>query len=449
MSVQTQEVEKEPLPEEKAPNKLSHRRMIVYVILFLAIVALFLYLYLHFSDIGEIGSTFAEAVNGDNWKYLLAAIGASLLFFLLYPLPLMTMGRGMKMRPTQRDLWETGNAEHFYNGVTPGSTGGQPFQLYALHLAGAKAANATALILLNYLNIVLVSNIFGLVSLIYYPRYIEGLKTIAGNGVNLISLQWLAVIGIILNAVNLAFWATLGFSKGARRLLEKIGHWVFSWPIIRKHKDRLEPLFVRYLEQTQQGAKEVISHFWLFLFSVLLRILICCIQFSINVFLCLAVGAKIPRSDLPVVFLGTAFQSVCCSWFPTPGAIGASELTATAVTSSVAHLSANAASAVSILWRALSFYLILILSFIVSAAFQMRMNGELKMESDWDRRKWEIRKRRAHSESKEVTENRRAEMVREDVDRALKENGLSLDWGNADMEIRYGPDEKAPGGENP
>ena len=361
-------------------RKKRARKTIAYIIIFLCLVALVLMLIFSFGDISKMGATLSEMFQGSGVGYLIAAIACVLVFFFLYPIPLIIIARKFRLKSKKRDLWLIGNSEHFYNGVTPSSVGGQPFQAYGLHQGGDDGAEASGVILMNYINIVLCSNIFGLVSLIFYPYYIQGLSHIKGLDMDLSSLQWIAVAGIILNAVNLAFFCLLSFSKTMRHLIMALVKLVLKPKWLNKRFGKFVPKLNDYLKKTQATAKAIIAHWKTFLLAVVSRLLILSFCYAVPFFLMLAMPSlEIHPSDFWLCFFGNAFATVCVAWFPTPGAVGAGEIVGAIVLGSItiksgAELDYSVAQAVSLLNRGISFYFILILSFVASLVFEIRVS---------------------------------------------------------------------------
>ena len=361
-------------------KKARRKKNIAYIIIFACLVALVLTIIFAFGDISKMGVVLSETFQGNNYIWFIVAILCALVFFILYPIPLMIISRHCALKTRGTNLWLIGNSEHFYNGVTPSSVGGQPFQAYGLHQGGDDGASASGVILMNYINIVLCSNIFGLVSLIFYPKYIQGLSNIQGLPMDLSSLQWIAVLGIILNAVNLAFFSLLGFSKTVRHWIEALVRLLLKPRWINKRLGRFYPALEKYLASTQETAKNVIKHWKTFLLAVIVRLLILSFCYAIPYFLMLSMPSlDIHVEDFWLCFFGNAFATVCVAWFPSPGAVGAGEVVGAIVLGSItiksgAPLDYNVAQAVSLLNRGLSFYFILILSFVTSLIFELRVS---------------------------------------------------------------------------
>lgn len=371
--------------EKLTPEKKRKRKTLSSVIFFaaLAILVISLMVTLFRGDNTEVfDAAFTAIGQGNHWVYMLIAALLVLVYFAFYPITIFTYAKTLDCEASPVDLWLIANSEHFYNGVTPSSAGGQPFQAYALTNCNVKGSKSTGIILLNYLNMVGVSVFFGFISLIYYPQYVEGLKTVA-EGRDLSSLQWIAIVGIILNATNLLFFVFLGVSKKARRAIMAIFDWLCKWrwlgKKIAKHRDFLD----NYLNETQEAVKQAGSHIGAVILGFVERVILMSILYAIPFFLLKAVGIEVGWEKFMMVLLGTAFATVCVAWFPTPGGVGASEWVSLVVIGSVAMTSgqsfdSSTSSAVMFLWRGFSFYFVILLSFICSAIFEGRVNRRLK-----------------------------------------------------------------------
>ena len=65
-----------------------------------------------------------------------------------------------------------GMSEHFFNGITPFATGGQPFQIYALSKKKVDLSTSTGLLMMNFIIHMCASNLFALISLFFPNRNI-------------------------------------------------------------------------------------------------------------------------------------------------------------------------------------------------------------------------------------------------------------------------------------
>ena len=369
---------KEKIEERRrnlTPKQKRKRQIISYTIFFVGLIALVITLFTSI-DKGvsqNLADSFKAIADGNHWNFLIALIGLALLYFVLYPIPLMIICRHTASETTKTEEWLIGNSEHFYNGCTPAAVGGQPFQAYAFTNCGVKAGKSTGIILINYISILVVSNIFGLVSLIFYPYYIEALSRIEGS----YNWQILGIIGIAGNAVNLAFFCLLGFSRRVRKWLVFLALWLCKWKLFGRFFRKLLPKFDAYLRNTQMATKEVVKHWRSFSLSLICNFLIRCILYSIPFFLLLAVGKGVGADKFMLTLFGTAYSTVSIAWVPTPGNVGAGEFAIAVVLASVTGESFQEGAALGIIYRLFTFYIFVFMSLITNIVFEVKISRTL------------------------------------------------------------------------
>ena len=351
-----------------------------YVIFFLAVTVLAITLILSYDDISIISKTFSGIALGSNWAWLLLAIVFAIFYFILYPTSLNVYAHALKSESTRGETYLIGASEIFYNGITPSAVGGQPFQIYALSSRNVPSDKASGMILMNYITFILSTNIYALISLIYYPHYLGALEKL-----NLTSLKWVAVTGFILNVLNLVICLMLGLSKHLKVLLIKLLTFLCKPKWINKHFGKLIPRFSEYCENTQGAFKELVSHRKHFIFAFLDKMLTMFCYYAIPFFILKAVNIPVGAENFFPVFFGTSFAITCIAWLPTPGGTLGIEYAFSIVITSVlqsvdsSYVMDNV-QAVTLIWRSLTFYLLLILSFAESAWFQALSSRRIKKE---------------------------------------------------------------------
>ena len=185
-------------------NKM--RKAGLYV-LYAALCAFVIAIILSIGDAGEIINTIGNA----DIKYLLAAVGLLLVYMALYPISLCILTRANNKTVSLRTTYGIAMTEHFFNGITPFATGGQPFQVYAFKRAGVTIAESSSLLLMNFFVFMLVTNGFAACALFYFKRFVtDGAMTA------------IAIIGFTINFVVLAVTLGIATSKTARNLFSKI-----------------------------------------------------------------------------------------------------------------------------------------------------------------------------------------------------------------------------------
>lgn len=368
--------EKKVKSTDRLTDKQKRRRKLIsYTIFFVGLVALVITLLTTLNkDVAVNIGTYFSSLEGPHLKWFVIVIVLALAYFLIYPIPLMILSHYAKAEATKSEQWLIGNSEHFYNGCTPAAVGGQPFQAYGFTNCGVNAAKSSAIILMNYISILLVSNIYGLISLIYYPQYIEALGQIPGAGYN---WQIIGIIGIVGNALNLAFFCVLGFSRRMRKWIIFFTLWICKWKLIGKWLRKFVPKLDRYLRNTQTGAKEVVKNYKSFIISVVTNFFIRGILFAIPFFLILSAGLEVSGENFMLSLLGTAYSNVSVAWVPTPGNIGAGELAISVVIASVAATSFEKGTSLGIIYRIFTFYIFIFMSLLTTIVFEVKISKNL------------------------------------------------------------------------
>ena len=90
-----------------------------------------------------------EILKSSNLFWILCACLTYLLYFLLEDLCLYKLTREYKSDFKRKESLEISTMTKFFNGITPFSSGGQPFQIYELKFNGVKIAHGTAIIIEN------------------------------------------------------------------------------------------------------------------------------------------------------------------------------------------------------------------------------------------------------------------------------------------------------------
>jgi uncharacterized protein (TIRG00374 family) len=362
---------------EMTAQKKRKMKIISSAIFFVAMTVLVVSLMLSLGDMESISEVYHNIAKGDDWTWLLVAFILALVYFFLWPIPSVIFGRTLDSEASDFETYLIGASEHFYNGVTPSASGGQPFQVYGLTSRNVPTAKATGIILMTYIIQLLVSNLYAFLSLIYYSRYLTALDSL-----NLSWMQWVLIIGLIFNFINLVICMMLGNSKHMAGFLVRVFTWLCRPKWINRHFGNKIPVFQEYCRATQEAIKLLNDHPWETVKAFLWRALAVFCYFAIPFFLLKAVGVSLDYSLFFPTFLGASFAINCLAWFPTPGGTGAIEYAFSIVIASVlgGTLALDKTNAISLLWRMVTFYFVLLLSFIASAIFEGLSAKRIKQE---------------------------------------------------------------------
>lgn len=125
---------------------MSKRKLVLSLLLLAGLIGLTLYTLLHNLNLVNLWQTMQRA----NWKYLVPSVIAAILFPMLEGCNLKL---AFGLMDTPISIWEgiqyafTG---FFFSSITPGASGGQPMQLYAMHRQGREVSVGLLAILLEF-----------------------------------------------------------------------------------------------------------------------------------------------------------------------------------------------------------------------------------------------------------------------------------------------------------
>jgi uncharacterized protein (TIRG00374 family) len=378
-------------------SKKSKAQVISGVIFTLAMTALIVTCFLSFGDIQSIGETFARIAEGNNYMYLIFAFLLTLVYFFLWPLSLLSYARALDIKAGTWDIYCIGVSEQFYNDVTPGAAGGQPYQVYALSSIGVDTGKSTGAVLATYVTYLLVTNLYALVALVFFPYYIKGVANgdikVFGLTISSEAFIWIIAVGYFLNTLNFVIMALLGLSKRVRHWIIKIAMLLGKLKFLGKFINKQIPNFIHYCENTQSAFKEIMGHKKQFWFAFSSRFIAMGAYYAIPYFIMLAVGLPFENAAVAfwAVLFGTSFAITAVCWLPTPGTTGGIEIAFAVVIGSLSYMDniiqpgylANNVidfDAISLMWRMFTFYLIILLSLIFSISFEVRAQRRMRKE---------------------------------------------------------------------
>ena len=353
-----------------------------YILLSVAILAVVL----QANDIEEIFSNLIQA----DFKFIIFAVLCVLAYLALYPLSLciITHARRVKIRPAT--TYGIAMTEHFFNSITPFSTGGQPFQVYCFSRARVKAAESTCILLMNFMVFMMVTNGFAISSLFFANRFVF-------DHIHLIPL---AAVGFTLNFCVLAITFLVATNKHICQLFCKVlellctickpldafcNRLFHKAPLvkrivkrIRPQADACMPFYKRvrpwvdstelYFVQVQEAFGLLMKRKGHFLLALISKIFSMGFLYLATYFILLALGVSITPDNIFFVVCGTSFAITMVVFMPTPGSSGGIEAAFKDVFSSVISGTGAdptvIATTTMLIWRLLTYYLVMGISFL-------------------------------------------------------------------------------------
>lgn len=347
-------------------TKYDSKKVVRMIILGSAITIFIMTMILSFNDFEGI----VEVLKTTNVKYLMLAVLLLLIYAILYPITLCILTRTKKCKISMLNTYLIGSTEHFFNGITPFATGGQPFQVYAYNRLGVKPSDSTGILMMNFIIFMIVTNIYALASLFYYPQLAQ----------NISNLNAMVIIGFAINFFVLIFLISVATTKRIRIWLEKILIWLCRFKWLKKFVEPNIPKFNDYCYQAQGAFKELWHHKGAFLSCFVIKFITMGVYYAITFFILKALNVDVGPDKLVFIICSTAFAITMCVFIPTPGSSGGIEFAFKSIFQAVAvGITAEVAMGGMLLWRLLSYYLMMLLSFFIYLALE---KITLKREKD-------------------------------------------------------------------
>lgn len=335
-------------------NKKTFKNLIIFIIL----IILTFYIILKDQDITEI----AQVLRNVRLEYVFIAIIAMFIYLFLET---VNMGRTLKTLKEKSNFMQ--NFKYvligfFFSSITPAASGGQPMQIYYMHKNGISVANSTLSLLVNLCSFQIITISFAMISLFFNHGYLT-------NG-----LIWLFVIGVTLNSIALALLLIGIFSKKLSAWLVKFAVKilsVFKIKNIENKKEKLEKELFKY----QGSAAYIKQNRMVMLKTILTTFIQILFYYSIPFWVYCAFGFG-EYNIIQIISL-QAILYATVSGIPLPGAVGVSEGGFLGIFKNV--FTPSTLNSAMILNRGISFYLFVLISaiLVISQTFATNKKSDL------------------------------------------------------------------------
>ena len=305
---------------EVAPPQKKKRKWIWNIVL---VVILALGLYSLFGIAGEVtkgdGLTFSEAMSNINALGAVMLVCVVLLIMIVDCLKFCFVNKAVigRMRPAV--AIKTSFIGRFYDGITPFSTGGQPFQIYYMTTKGINVSDSSAIALIRYFGSIFGFAFIGAVFMIL--GVVFGVLDGVSGGTLLLVAGWVGL------AVNLILPVFILFFVFFPRLASKCTALFINIGVklhIVKNREKVMAKALKIVDDFVSSFKIIVKRPLL-----LILFLICCfaenfLTFSVPYFVMNALSCNLDGMFIAVMSLNI-FAIFGVSFIPTPGNSGVVE----------------------------------------------------------------------------------------------------------------------------
>lgn len=364
---------------ETTKNPLNGKKIALFV-LYIIVALLLFFTVLSMNDLSAIG----EELKTVDFKYIWLAILMVLLYLAFYPLSLCILTRARKCKISTSTTYTIAMTEHFFNGITPLATGGQPFQAYAYSKSKVKISESTGLLLTNLIIYMFVTTAFSFLGLFVFDTLVSAADS-----------WWIPIIivGYSLNFMMLVIMIMLGASTKLRSGLVRFIYFLCKFRLFRWLEPKAESLKT-YFEQVQEAFYDLTKKKRAFALAVLTKIISFAFLYSSSFFILLSIGVPVNSSHLFLTLSGTSFAITAVGFLPTPGASGGVEGSAGQVFKSIILFIAGesmlatadaTANGVMLIWRLLSYYMVMFISLMFYVGLEIYYTKKAKKEKEQEK----------------------------------------------------------------
>ena len=415
-TIKEEENGKEPQPKKE---KSGSWKFLIYfaVIIVLTGVALFLSLYKDFNGV-------ISALTHANWRYLLLILGLVIISYLIDGLIIFIFVRLYTRKYHYPQGLGISVVGAFYCAVTPGASGGQAMQIYTMKRQGVAVSNAASIMIMSFILYQTALILIGVVGVIFKWNLIMSIGsfniTLWGFVLKIPAIP-LTLFGFVLNVAVIAMLVTMSYSHKFHNFIMNFGiGFLAKLHIIRNPDEKREQLRIQ-VENFKIELKRLFSNIpvTILVFSLYMSVLL--IRFSIPYFAGLALngygyllnldGSLVIGSDpvAPIMSVGqpnvasffnaiflSSYHQMVSGLIPIPGAAGVSEYFFSTIFANF-FVSQQVTSAAQIIWRFMTFHLVLLISGIVAAFYRIPPKETVKIANrktfvDYQAETYDVRK---------------------------------------------------------
>lgn len=280
---------------------------LVYLLLNIAIIAAIGILDPNLKDPRQI-------LHGIQFRWIMGAAFCMVMFFALDGIIIhysivSIMGKGSIAKSIKVAL-----LGKYYNAVTPFAGGGQPYQIYYMLRSGIPAGYASSSMIIKFLIYQAALSIISIAAFIYKGEFIQ-----TYSGIIFIA----AFIGFLVSFVGPVLLYILALNKGAIRfIMLKFLRFLYKVRLV-KNIDRTRERLLSHAKDFHNSIKLFDRNPRGLIFMTILMIMEQVFLFTIPYFIYRAYGLH-GAGLLDMIFVHV-FLYLATSFFPTPGASGASE----------------------------------------------------------------------------------------------------------------------------
>jgi len=385
-----------PSPSNEKSPKDKKKSLIKYI-LYLLIILVTTILVLWFSLYENFDETI-ELFTQMNWTYFAVFVGMILLYYLVSSIILFAFVKLYYKHYKFHQAVANSMIGNFYNGATPGASGGQVAQIYTFSKQGVSISSAASVMVMSYIVYQICLIIMGIISVCTHIQDVLSIQTIdlTINGVNVpIPIVIFVVFGFLLNLLVIVILFFMSYSTKFHTFICVSLINFLAKIHLCKHPDETREKVRVQVENFRVEFRRLQSNIPFFILVFFLTFLTLIISETYP-FLCgLALNGFDKFTSFNDVFnkivlsiVYTNFHQMITGLIPIPGSSGVSEFVYIRLFSiyydTPGFSAKGGINAAMLLWRFMSFHIPFLISGIVAGTYKSRgiPRGDRFIESD-------------------------------------------------------------------
>ena len=306
-----------------------------------------------------------EAFKRIQIEYIIYSFILILLYWFFWAVSLFLIIKKYKTKISDLDNFLISSCDLFFNGITPFSSGGQPFQVYFMHRGGMKSSQATSAVMSKMIIYQIAIIFLGAIALfIGYERVF--------NENNVFTV--FVIIGFVINTSILIILILSSTSIKVKKWLLKLFNVIGKVKILSKFINSKNQKFEVFLDDFQVSFIQLFKNPLKLYFSLLSQIVSLLIMYFIPVLLLMSMNIEITFNEMIYVVSLSALNYTFMSYIPTPGASLGAEFGFQTLLLTISNVTSNIAVTVVLLWRLFTYYLSMLYGFLCYLVLEKRLN---------------------------------------------------------------------------
>lgn len=295
-----------------------------------------------------------KQIKSMNFLWLLVAVLLLIGYWLFSSLAMQLITNKFSNKIKMRKIFKLNVVTQFFNGITPSSSGGQPYQIYALKKMGLSIVNSTNISIQTYVCYQFALVLLGFIAIIF--------NKIFNLFVELQFLKILVLIGFVINIAIAIFLFIITLTKNTnKKIINFLINIVCKLKIVRD-KEKMTEKLNDIVEQFQKGTYLLLQDKKLLVLVILCQLLGLISLYSIPTALLFGIGDYY-SVNLGLSIVTTAYVMVAASFIPLPGGTGGLEYAFVSFFGN--FIGGSKLTALMIIWRFITYYLGIIIGGIM------------------------------------------------------------------------------------